>query len=77
MKTHRGGNDHDGGQKGRMDSIFIAIEWRLMGRRRSNRTSTSEPSSTGGTETGSGLPEMGANYTGCLPQPHSRDEYVD
>jgi hypothetical protein len=77
MKAYSRGDDHDGGQKGRMDSTLIAIKGRLLGRRGSNGTSATEPPSSGGSETGSGSPEMDAHYTGCLPQPHSRDEHAD
>ena len=68
METRSEGDDHDGRQKGGMDSTLVAIEWGLLGGRWS--------SNTGGTETGSGRSEMDANYTRCLSQPHSRDGYV-
>jgi hypothetical protein len=66
MEAHSGEDDHDGGQKGRMDSTFIAIKWRLLGRRWSNGTLAIEPPNIGGTKTGSEFPEIDAHYSGSF-----------
>ena len=74
MEAYSRGDDHDGGQKGRMDSTLIAIKGRLLGGRGSNGTSATEPPSSGGTETGSGSPEIQGAFRSLTPEMSMRTE---